>query len=63
MIVERHPFPDPGLGLRSGFPSVEVDAFVFQAPPQPFNKDVVQEPAAAVLKRIFLLFSMSNQEM
>ena len=47
-VVELDPFSDTGLRLCSGFPGVEVDAFVFQAPPQPLHEDVVEEPALAI---------------
>ena len=46
MIVEAHPFPDPDLGLRSGFPSVQVDAFILQGPPQAFDEDVDPLPGS-----------------
>ena len=27
---------------------MQVDAFIFQAPPEPFDKDVIEEPALAI---------------
>ena len=48
VIVEGHPFADARLCLRAGFPSMQVDAFVFQAAPETLDKDVVEEPALAV---------------
>jgi len=47
-IVEVHPFPDAGFGLRAGFPSVQVDTLIFEGPPKPLDKDVVQESALAI---------------
>lgn len=41
-IVELHPFQDTRAGLRSGLPSVQGDALVFQGAPQTFNEDVVR---------------------
>ena len=44
-VVELDPFADTGLRLRPGLPGVQIDAFVFQAPPEPFHKDAVREPS------------------
>ena len=48
VIVELHPFFDPGFGLYPGFPGMEINALVFQRPPQAFDEDVVEEPTLAV---------------
>lgn len=48
VVVEVDPAPDAGLALRSGFPGVEVDAFVFQGPPEALDEDIVQASAFAV---------------
>ena len=42
-VVELDPLADTGFRLRSGFPGVQVDAFVFQAPPEQLNKYIVKE--------------------
>ena len=34
VVVEGDPASDAGLGLRSGFPGVQIDAFIFQGPPE-----------------------------
>ena len=48
VVVESDPAADACLGLRPDFPGVEVDAFVFQRPPEALNEDVVQIPGFAV---------------
>ena len=48
VVVEGDPSPDASLGLRSGFPGVQVDAFILQGPPQAFDEDVVQAAPLAV---------------
>ena len=47
-VVELDPLTDAGLRLWSGFPGIQDDALVFQAPPEPFHEDVVEEPALAI---------------
>lgn len=49
MVVEDHPFPDPGLCPRTGLPGVQVDALIFQGPPEPPDKDIVEEDCKASL--------------
>lgn len=34
VVVEGDPAPDASLGLRSGFPSVQVDAFILLGAPE-----------------------------
>ena len=34
VVVEGDPASDTGFGLRPGFPGMQVDAFVFQGPPE-----------------------------
>jgi hypothetical protein len=41
-IVVGHPLADPGPRLGAGLEGVEIDAFVFQRPPQALEEDVVQ---------------------
>lgn len=41
VIVECDPASDGGLGLRSGFPSMQIDAFILQGPPEALDEDVV----------------------
>ena len=48
VVVESDPAPDTGLGLRAGFPGVQIDAFVFQGSPKALDEDVVQRPGFAV---------------
>jgi len=47
-VVELDPFAGTRLGFRPGLPGMQVDAFIFQAPPEPFDKDVIEEPALAI---------------
>ena len=42
VVVESDPAADACLGLRPDFPGVEVDAFVFQRPPEAFDEDVAE---------------------
>ena len=48
VAVECDPAPDASLGLRSGFPGVQVDAFILQGPPEAFDEDVVDAPALSI---------------
>ena len=48
MVVEGDPAPDAGPRLRSGFPSVQIDAFILQGPPQPLDEDVVDAAPFAI---------------
>lgn len=48
MPIDSDPRANAGLRFRSSLPSVQVDALVFQASPQPFHEDVVEEPAFAI---------------
>ena len=48
MIVEDDPPANPGLRLRAGLPSVQVDAFILQGPPEAFDEDVVEAPPLAI---------------
>ena len=48
MIVEAHPVTDPLSGLEPAREGMQVDALIFQRAPQPFDEDVVEEPAAPV---------------
>lgn len=41
LIVELHPVADTGACLRSGVPSVQRDALVFQGAPQAFDEDII----------------------
>lgn len=47
-IVERDPFFDDPSGLESIPDFSEVDRFLFQASPEPLNKDVVQVSATTI---------------
>lgn len=48
MVVEGDPAADTCPRLRSGFPGVQVDAFVFPRPAETLDKDVVEVPGFAV---------------
>src|SRR3990170_5514362 len=48
LVVERDPFPNAGLGLASGLERMQINAFVFERPPQPLDHDVVHPPPLAV---------------
>ena len=48
MIVEDHPVADPLTGLPPAREGMQVDALVLQRAPQPFDEDVVEEPAASI---------------
>src|SRR4030067_575717 len=49
LVVERDPFSDADLGFASGLERMQIDALVFQRPPQPLDHDVVHPPPLAVL--------------
>ena len=42
VVVEGDPLADTYLGLRAGLPGVQVDAFIFQGPPETLDEDVVE---------------------
>jgi hypothetical protein len=42
MVVEADPAPDTRLGLRSGLPSVQIDAFILEGAPKMFDEDIVK---------------------
>lgn len=48
LVVELHPLFDASLCFRSGFPSVQVDAFVFQGSPESLDEDVVDKTALVI---------------
>src|SRR5215470_13534543 len=48
LIVKTEPGADAGPGLGDGGIGIEVDFFVFEAAPQPLDKDVVHAAALAV---------------
>ena len=48
MIVEAHPVTDPLTGFAPAPEGMQVDALVLQRAPQPFDEDVVEEPAPPV---------------
>ena len=51
MVVEAEPPRHTSLGLRAGFPSVQVDAFILQRPPQALDEDVVDEEGHRLMFR------------
>ena len=48
VVVEGDPASDAGLGLGSGFPGMQIDAFIFQRPPEALDEDVVQVSGFAI---------------
>ena len=48
VVVEGDPAPDADPSLRSSFPSVQIDAFILQGPPEAFDEDVVETAPFAV---------------
>lgn len=50
--VELDPLSDVSIGLSPGFPSVQIDALVFQGPPQLFDKDVDPLPGRFMRRMI-----------
>src|SRR5204862_3410620 len=48
LVIEVEPGPDAGLGLGDAGIGVEVDLLVFEAAPQPLDKDVVHVAALAI---------------
>lgn len=48
VIVELDPLSDACLRFRSGFPGTQINAFLFQASPQSFDKNVIEEPTLAI---------------
>jgi len=47
-VVKLYPFADPGLGFRAAAPSMQVNGLIFEIAPEPFNKDIIHEPAFAI---------------
>ena len=48
VVVECDPASDASFSLRSGFPCVQVDAFLLQGPPEALDEDVVDAAPFAV---------------
>jgi hypothetical protein len=48
VLAEGDPAPDADPSLRSGFPSVQMSAFMFQGPPETLDEDVVDAAPLAV---------------
>ena len=48
LVIEFDPLGDTGFGLRSAFPRMQIDALVFQGPPEPLDEDVVKEATISV---------------
>jgi hypothetical protein len=48
VVIEGDPAPDAIPCLRSGLPSVEMDAFILEGPPQALDEDVVDAAPFAV---------------
>ncbi len=43
VVVESDPAPDASPCLRPGFPSVQIDAFILQGPPETLDEPKVRE--------------------
>ena len=50
-VVVCQPFSDPRAGFRASFKCVEVDAFIFQGPPEPLNHAIVNPAGIVTLTR------------
>ena len=62
VVVEGDPAPDASLGLRARLPSVQVDAFILQGPPETLDEDVVEAaPLPSIEIRVPTRFSRSVQ--
>ena len=48
VVVEGDPAPDASPCLRTVLPGVQIDAFIFQGPPETLDEDVVEAAALAV---------------
>jgi hypothetical protein len=48
VIIKSDPAPDASPCLRSGLPSVEIDAFIVEGPPQALDEDIVDAAPFAV---------------
>ena len=48
VIVEGDPSRHTSLGLRAGFPSMQIDALILQGPPEALDEDVVEAAALAI---------------
>ena len=47
-FIEGHVAGHPFLGITDGVVSMEIDLFIFEAPPQPFHEDVIPPPARPI---------------
>lgn len=48
VTIEGDPAADACLGLRSGVPNVQGDAFILQGPPEALDEDIVDAAPFAV---------------
>lgn len=48
VIIKLYPFADPGFGLPAAAPGMQINTFIFEGPPKPFDEDVVHEAAFAI---------------
>ncbi|GAA6159653.1 hypothetical protein NBRC116589_18270 [Ruegeria sp. HU-ET01832] len=60
MVVKLDPFLNARFCIRSGLSDVQVDAFVFQRPPEPLDKDVIEE--ADLRQQVFPASSIKDRE-
>ncbi len=60
LVVKLDPFLNARFCIRSGLPDVQVDAFEFQRPPEPLDKDVIKE--AALSQQVFPASSCKDRE-
>lgn len=61
-IVKVQITTDPRAGLGHGLVGVEVDLFVFDRPPKPFDEDIVPPRALAVHRDRNLSFLQHRRE-
>ena len=48
LVIIGEPPAKTGTQFRAGFKGVQVDAFVFQRPPEPLDEDIVHPASPAI---------------
>jgi hypothetical protein len=62
VVVKGAPPPDASLGLGTGFPGVQVDAFILQGPPEAFDEDIVEAAALPNVRNLELLICSGRRD-
>ena len=57
LVIKAEPGADGGLGLGDAGIGVEVDLLVFEAAPQPLDKDIVHVAALAPLPSMLIVIA------